>query len=233
MYACNGILFNHESPTRGELFVTRKITRGLARIKYGMQSCLYLGNLNSRCEWGHARDYVEAQWLMPQQAAPEDFVITTGQQRSVREFVELAVQEIGMSIRWAGEGVQEKGFDPAGRCVVAVDPRHFSAHRGCNPVGRRDQGARKSWGGTRERVFTNWFRRWYERTWRRQSARNCSRLTVAPQARTSTRDCAGITACRQPCTTHLLSGRRSAFFDIQPGGIHRYDARRCHCPGDE
>lgn len=125
MYACNGILFNHESPTRGETFVTRKITRGLARIKRGLQECLYLGNLNAKRDWGHARDYVEAQWLMLQQASPEDFVIASGAQRSVREFVDLAAGELGMRIRWAGEGVEEQGFDAAGRCVVAVDPRYF------------------------------------------------------------------------------------------------------------
>ena len=125
MYACNGILFNHESPKRGELFVTRKITRALARIKCGIQDCLYIGNLNSKRDWGHARDYVEAQWLMLQQPAPEDFVIATGQQKSVREFVELAAKELGMTIRWTGSGVEEKGFDKMGRCVVAVDPRYF------------------------------------------------------------------------------------------------------------
>jgi GDPmannose 4,6-dehydratase len=125
MYACNGILFNHESPTRGELFVTRKITRGLTRIKCGLQQCLYLGNLNSKRDWGHARDYIEAQWLMLQQDAPEDLVIATGEQRSVREFVELAALELGMKIRWAGEGIDEKGFDSTGRCVVSVDPRYF------------------------------------------------------------------------------------------------------------
>lgn len=125
MYACNGILFNHESPLRGELFVTRKITRGLARIKWGLQECLYLGNLNAKRDWGHARDYVEAQWLMLQQSTPEDFVIATGEQRTVREFVELAAQELGMKVRWVGDGVEEKGFDAAGRCVVAVDSRYF------------------------------------------------------------------------------------------------------------
>jgi GDPmannose 4,6-dehydratase len=125
MYACNGILFNHESPTRGELFVTRKITRGLARIKCGLQSCLYLGNLDSNRDWGHARDYVEAQWLILQQPTPEDFVIATGQQRSVREFVELAAHELEINIRWAGKGVHEKGFDSQGRCIIAVDPRYF------------------------------------------------------------------------------------------------------------
>jgi GDPmannose 4,6-dehydratase len=125
MYACNGILFNHESPVRGELFVTRKITRGLARIKYGLQDCLYLGNLNAKRDWGHARDFVEAQWLMLQQSSPEDFVIATGQQRSVREFVDLAARELGMRIRWVGAGADERGFDAAGRCVVAVDSRYF------------------------------------------------------------------------------------------------------------
>jgi len=125
IYACNGILFNHESPTRGETFVTRKITRGLARIKWGLQNCLYLGNLNSKRDWGHARDYIEAQWLILQQATPEDFVIATGVQRSVREFVELAAQELGMKIRWVGEGAEERGLDSAGRCVVAVDPLYF------------------------------------------------------------------------------------------------------------
>ena len=125
MYACNGILFNHESPTRGELFVTRKITRGLARIRCGIQRCLYLGNLNSKRDWGHARDYIEAQWLMLQQESPEDFVIATGEQRTVREFVDCAAQKLGMRIRWIGEGLEEKGIDAAGRCVVAVDPRYF------------------------------------------------------------------------------------------------------------
>jgi GDPmannose 4,6-dehydratase len=125
MYACNGILFNHESPTRGEVFVTRKITRGLARIKLGVQPCLYLGNLNSKRDWGHARDYVEAQWLMLQQPKPEDFVIATGEQRSVREFVELAAQELGLEVFWSGEGVHERGLDADGKCVVAVDPRYF------------------------------------------------------------------------------------------------------------
>lgn len=125
MYACNGILFNHESPVRGETFVTRKITRGLARIKLGLQSCLYMGNLDARRDWGHARDYVEAQWLMLQQPAPEDFVIATGEQHSVREFIELAAQELGLRVRWSGSGVEEKGFDSSGRCVVAVDPRYF------------------------------------------------------------------------------------------------------------
>jgi len=125
MYACNGILFNHESPVRGETFVTRKITRALARIKLGLQDCLYLGNLDARRDWGHARDYVEMQWLMLQQEKPEDFVIATGVQHSVRDFVDAAARELGMTLRWEGQGVQEKGLDSSGRCIVAVDPRYF------------------------------------------------------------------------------------------------------------
>ncbi|MES2356541.1 MAG: GDP-mannose 4,6-dehydratase [Pseudomonadota bacterium] len=125
MYACNGILFNHESPIRGETFVTRKITRALARIKLGLQECLHLGNLNARRDWGHAKDYVEMQWLMLQQEKPEDFVIATGEQHSVREFVDLAARELGIEITWRGEGVEEKGIDSTGRTIVAVDPRYF------------------------------------------------------------------------------------------------------------
>lgn len=125
MYACNGILFNHESPVRGETFVTRKITRALARIRLGLQECLYLGNLESRRDWGHARDYVEAMWLMLQQSGPEDLVIATGEQHSVREFVAAAAAEFGMQITWEGAGVAEKGRDETGRIVVAVDPRYF------------------------------------------------------------------------------------------------------------
>jgi GDPmannose 4,6-dehydratase len=125
MYACNGILFNHESPVRGETFVTRKITRALARIKLGLQACLYLGNLDAKRDWGHAKDYVEMQWLMLQQDRPEDFVIATGEQRSVREFVDVAAGELGISVRWEGSGVDEKGYDTNGRCIVAVDPRYF------------------------------------------------------------------------------------------------------------
>ena len=125
MYACNGILFNHESPNRGENFVTRKITRGLARIKLGTQDVLYLGNLSALRDWGHARDYVEAMWKMLQLPSPEDFVIATGIQYSVRQFVEHAANELGVSVTWRGEGVNEKGFDQNGRCIVAVDPRYF------------------------------------------------------------------------------------------------------------
>ncbi len=125
IYACNGILFNHESPLRGETFVTRKITRALARIKLKLQDCLYLGNMNSLRDWGHARDYVEMQWLMLQQEQPEDFVIATGQQQSVREFVSIAAKEVGIEISWRGEGVDEKGYDQDGKCIVQVDPRYF------------------------------------------------------------------------------------------------------------
>ena len=125
IYACNGILFNHESPIRGETFVTRKITRALARIKLGLQDTVFLGNLNARRDWGHAKDYVEMQWLMLQQQQPEDFVIATGEQHSVREFIEAAGHEVGLKVRWKGEGVNEKGYDELGRCIVAVDPRYF------------------------------------------------------------------------------------------------------------
>jgi len=125
MYACNGILFNHESPIRGETFVTRKITRALARIKLGLQDCLYLGNMDAKRDWGHAKDYVEMQWLMLQQEQPEDFVIATGVQYSVREFVNAAANELGMQIRWEGQGVDEKGIDSEGKVIIAVDPRYF------------------------------------------------------------------------------------------------------------
>jgi GDPmannose 4,6-dehydratase len=126
MFACNGILFNHESPIRGETFVSRKITRGLARIKMRLQDRLYLGNLDARRDWGHARDYVEMQWLMLQQDEPEDYVIASGEQHSVREFVELTAHELGFSIRWQGKGLDEEGIDEqTGKVLVAVDPRYF------------------------------------------------------------------------------------------------------------
>ena len=125
MFACNGILFNHESPVRGETFVTRKITRALARIKLGLQDCLFLGNLDARRDWGHARDYVEAQWLMLQQPQPEDFVIATGIQYNVRDFVDLAAQKLGIELKWSGKGLDEKAIDGTGRVRVAVDPRYF------------------------------------------------------------------------------------------------------------
>src|SRR6186713_2875743 len=126
LYACNGILFNHESPLRGETFVTRKITRALARIKLGLQDRLYLGNLNALRDWGHAKDYVEMQWLMLQQEKPEDYVIATGQQHSVRDFVDIAAKEVGIHIQWEGYDSQEKGYDiNTGKCIVEVDPRYF------------------------------------------------------------------------------------------------------------
>lgn len=126
IYACNGILFNHESPLRGETFVTRKITRGLARIREGLEECMYLGNLDARRDWGHARDYVEAQWLMLQQEKPEDFVIASGQQHSVREFVERVAWQLEMPIEWRGRGVEEYGIDMrSGRTVVKVDSRYY------------------------------------------------------------------------------------------------------------
>ena len=127
MYACNGILFNHESPRRGETFVTRKITRGLARIDAGLEKCLYMGNLDSLRDWGHARDYVEMQWRMLQQDSPEDFVIATGRQASVRSFINLAASELGWGdIEWSGEGLQEVGIRAdTGAIVVRIDPRYF------------------------------------------------------------------------------------------------------------
>lgn len=125
MYACNGILFNHESPIRGETFVSRKITRAMARIKLGLQDCLYMGNLNARRDWGHARDYVEMQWMMLQQEKPEDFVIASGKQYSVRDFINATAAELDMKLRWEGEAINEKAYDAKGRCIVAVDPRYF------------------------------------------------------------------------------------------------------------
>ena len=126
IYACNGILFNHESPVRGETFVTRKITRALARIKLGLQECLYLGNIDAKRDWGHAKDYVEMQWLMLQQDTPEDFTISTGVQYSVREFIEIAAKEIDMNIAWKGLGIDEVGLDDkTERVVVRIDPRYF------------------------------------------------------------------------------------------------------------
>jgi len=125
-YACNGILFNHESPIRGETFVTRKITRAAARIKLGLQEMLFLGNLDAKRDWGHARDYVEAMWLMLQQPDPQDFVIATGEDHSVREFVEIAFKEVGIAIKWRGQGVEEAGYDEdSDRVLIKVNPRYF------------------------------------------------------------------------------------------------------------
>ncbi len=125
MYACNGILFNHESPMRGETFVTRKITRGLARIKVGLQEKLFMGNLHSKRDWGHARDYVEMQWMMLQQDKPQDFVIATGQQYSVRDFIDRCAERLDLGLTWQGEGVEECAVDKEGKVIIAVDPRYF------------------------------------------------------------------------------------------------------------
>ncbi|HET9843264.1 MAG TPA: GDP-mannose 4,6-dehydratase [Gammaproteobacteria bacterium] len=126
LYACNGILFNHESPVRGETFVTRKISRGLARIKLGLQDCLYLGNLEAKRDWGHARDYVEMQWLMLQQETPEDFVIATGVQHSVRDFVNFAAKFLNIELTWVGSGVEEHGIDKkTGTIIIKVDPKYY------------------------------------------------------------------------------------------------------------
>ena len=126
IYACNGILFNHESPIRGESFVTRKITRGLARIKHGLRDCLYLGNLNAKRDWGHAKDYVEMQWLMLQQNEPDDYVIATGQHHSVREFATIAAKKMGFDINWEGKGIDEKGIDSnTGKQIIGINPKHF------------------------------------------------------------------------------------------------------------
>jgi GDPmannose 4,6-dehydratase len=126
MYACNGILFNHESPQRGETFVTRKITREVAKIALGKAKTLYLGNLNAQRDWGHAKDYIEVMWLMLQQQVPDDYVIATGEQYSVREFVERAAPYFGMNIKWEGEGVNEVGYDVnSGNQVIVVDSKYF------------------------------------------------------------------------------------------------------------
>lgn len=125
MYACNGILFNHESPVRGETFVTRKITRALARIKLGLQDCVYLGNMNAQRDWGHARDYVNAMWRILQQAKADDYVVATGEQHSVREFVTIAAAHLGVPITWRGTGINEEGVDENGRVIVKVDLRYF------------------------------------------------------------------------------------------------------------
>jgi GDPmannose 4,6-dehydratase len=126
IFACNGILFNHESPIRGETFVTRKITRAMARIYLGLQDCLYVGNLDALRDWGHAKDYIEMQWLMLQQDTPDDFVIATGEQHSVREFIDLTAKELGIAIQWEGEGISERGVNMAnGKTIVAVDPMYF------------------------------------------------------------------------------------------------------------
>jgi len=146
MYACNGILFNHESPVRGETFVTRKITRGLARVKVGLQDCVFLGNLDAKRDWGHARDYVEMQWLMLQQDEAQDYVIASGQQLSVRDFVNAVAEQLEMKLAWRGRGIDEKAYDKENRCVVAVDPLYFRPAEVDTLVGDASQArARLGW----------------------------------------------------------------------------------------
>jgi len=143
LYACNGILFNHESFRRGETFVTRKITRALARIKLGIEDCLYLGNLDSLRDWGHARDYVEMQWMMLQQTAPDDYVIATGEQHSVREFVDTAAAMLKLQLRWLGSGPDEYAVDENGHVRVRVDPRYFRPAEVSTLLGNPEKARRK------------------------------------------------------------------------------------------
>jgi GDPmannose 4,6-dehydratase len=143
MYACNGILFNHESPMRGETFVTRKITRAMARIQAGLEETLYLGNLDALRDWGHARDYVELQWRILQQEEPKDYVIATGEQHSVRDFVNLTAAMLGMDLRWEGEGLEEKALDGNGNVIVAVDPWYFRPTEVDSLVGDASKAARE------------------------------------------------------------------------------------------
>ncbi len=152
IYACNGILFNHESPRRGETFVTRKITRALARIKLGIQERLYLGNLNALRDWGHAKDYVRMQWMMLQQEVPDDYVIATGIQYSIRDFVNAAASTIDLNLSWSGEGLEEKAFGDNGECIVAVDPRYFRPAEVESLLGDASK-ARKNLGWTPEITF--------------------------------------------------------------------------------
>ncbi len=166
LFACNGILFNHEGPTRGETFVTRKITRGLARIKAGLDDCLYLGNLDALRDWGHARDYVRAQWLMLQQAQPEDYVIATGEQYSVRTFVERAAAELGIKLRWSGSGLAEHAVDAdTGRTLVRVDPRYFRPAEVDTLLGDASK-ARRQLRWTPQTTFAELVREMVESDWR-------------------------------------------------------------------
>jgi GDPmannose 4,6-dehydratase len=152
IFACNGILFNHESPIRGETFVTRKITRALTHISVGLEDCLYLGNLDSLRDWGHARDYVEAQWLMLQQQTPQDYVIATGEQHSVREFVDVAAAELDMRLKWTGAGLEEHAVNDRGEIVVRVDPRYFRPSEVDTLLGNPEK-ARRELGWTPRTTF--------------------------------------------------------------------------------
>jgi GDPmannose 4,6-dehydratase len=152
MFACNGILFNHESPIRGETFVTRKITRALTHIKVGLQDCLYLGNMDSLRDWGHARDYVEMQWMMLQQETPRDYVIATGEQHSVREFVDIAARELDMPLSWEGKGVEEHAINERGETIVRVDPRYFRPSEVATLLGNPEK-ARRELGWTPRTSF--------------------------------------------------------------------------------
>jgi GDPmannose 4,6-dehydratase len=166
LFACNGILFNHESPVRGETFVTRKITRGLARIKAGLDDCLYLGNLDARRDWGHARDFVRAQWLMLQQEKPADYVIATGEQHSVRDFVARAAAELELHLSWRGSGREEHAIDDAsGRTVVRVDPRYFRPTEVDTLLGDASK-ARRELGWAPEITFADLVREMIESDWK-------------------------------------------------------------------
>jgi GDPmannose 4,6-dehydratase len=165
LFACNGILFNHESPVRGETFVTRKITRGLARIKAGLDDCLYLGNLEALRDWGHARDYVRAQWLMLQQPQPEDYVIASGEQHSVRDFVTRAAEALGMPLSWRGAGVDEHAINAAGQIVVRVDPRYFRPTEVDTLLGDASK-ARRQLGWTPQVSFDELVREMVDSDWR-------------------------------------------------------------------
>ncbi len=189
MYACNGILFNHESPRRGETFVTRKITRGLANISLGLEDCLYMGNIDALRDWGHAKDYVRMQWMMLQQDHPEDFVIATGKQYSVRQFIEWTAAELGMKIEWRGKGVDEKGYwlnrggaQPSlitdhSSPIVAIDPRYFRPPK-LLPCSATRPKPNKNSVGCQRSPRKRCAKRWSPTTWPKPSSMRCSRPMV-------------------------------------------------------